>query len=323
MGTLYIDRKGVALSAAAGRLCIREPGAEARTLPLQLVERIVVHGQAQLDTSLLAALAEQGSGLVCLSGRHARRFAQLAAPAHSDARRRLGQYRLVCDAEASLQLARTWVSGKLAAQQRVLERARQVRTDQRLVLSRALERLQALSAGIAQAGDLDALRGGEGAAAAAYFTGLQCLFAAALGFNGRNRRPPRDPVNACLSLAYTLLHSEAVRAAQMAGLDPLLGCLHAPAWGRESLACDLIEPLRPHADAWVHGLFRERLLRAEAFNQDKGACLLGKQGRGVFFAEWECWAPLPRRWLRRQTHALARLCAAHAPQLASATDDEA
>ena len=98
--------------------------------------------------------------------------------------------------------------------------------------------------------------------------------------DGRNRRPPRDPVNACLSLAYTLLHFEAVRMAHAAGLDPLLGFYHRPAFGRESLACDLIEPLRPAVDEWIWQQFSPGPLRPEHFSPDKGACLLGKTGRG-------------------------------------------
>jgi CRISPR-associated protein Cas1 len=148
--------------------------------------------------------------------------------------------------------------------------------------------------------DLDRIRGFEGACGASYFPGYCALFAESLGFNGRNRRPPKDPVNAALSLTYTLLHFDAVRAAYAAGLDPMVGFYHRPARGRESLACDLIEPLRPRADTWIWKLFRERELRAEHFTIDKGACLLGKAGRERFHAAWEAYASLPRRWLRRQ-----------------------
>lgn len=85
----------------------------------------------------------------------------------------------------------------------------------------------------------------------------------------------------------------------------MVGFLHRPAHGRESLACDLIEPLRPRADAWVWSLFRERALRGEHFSNDKGACLLGKTGREAFYAAYETFAVLPRRWLRLQCASLA------------------
>jgi CRISPR-associated protein Cas1 len=158
----------------------------------------------------------------------------------------------------------------------------------------------------AEGADAATLRGMEGAAARAYFGGLATLFPPALGFEGRNRRPPRDPVNACLSLAYTLLHFEAVRSAHVAGLDPLLGFYHRPAFGRESLASDLIEPLRPEADRWVWEQLRSRTLREDHFSSDKGACLLGKAGRERFYTEWERGAQPLRRWLRARCTRLVR-----------------
>ena len=96
---------------------------------------------------------------------------------------------------------------------------------------------------------MERLRGIEGAAAAAYFQGFTRLFPPSLEFTGRNRRPPRDPVNAVLSLSYTPLHFEAVQAVCAAGLDPLIGFYHELVFGRESLASDLIEPLWPKVDA--------------------------------------------------------------------------
>ena len=78
---------------------------------------------------------------------------------------------------------------------------------------------------------------------------------------------------------YTLLHTLAVQACGVAGLDALLGFYHRPAFGRESLASDLIEPLRPAVDLWVWQLLRSRTLGEDHFTQDNGACLLGKAGR--------------------------------------------
>lgn len=126
-----------------------------------------------------------------------------------------------------------------------------------------------------------------------------------LGFTGRNRRPPRDPANAVLSLGYTLLHFEAVRACHAAGLDPMIGFFHELEFGRESLAADLIEPLRPRVDAWAWELFRHQVLRTEDFRREGDACLLGKGGRQRFYAEFESLARPLRRLLRRFTVRLA------------------
>ena len=149
------------------------------------------------------------------------------------------------------------------------------------------------------------LRGIEGAAAAGFFLGYTRLFAPALDFTGRNRRPPRDPVNAALSLGYTLLHTEAVHAVHLAGLDPMIGFYHELDFGRPSLASDLIEPLRGQVEHWVWDCFRERLLRLEDFTREGEACLLGKSARQRYFAAYEVFARPRRRLLRRWCTRLA------------------
>jgi CRISPR-associated protein Cas1 len=162
---------------------------------------------------------------------------------------------------------------------------------------------------------LDSLRGVEGAAQAAYFRAYVTLFPESLGFGGRNRRPPRDPVNACLSLAYTLTHFEAVRAADAAGLDPFLGFFHEIAFERESLACDLMEPVRPSIDAWIWEMFRTRTLRPEHFHSDKGACLLEKTGRARFYESFETFLPRAAGRLRGYCRLLARALRLQVPEL--------
>lgn len=152
---------------------------------------------------------------------------------------------------------------------------------------------------------LASLRGYEGAAAAAYFGGYVHLFADALNFTGRKKRPPPDPVNVCLSLGYTLLHYDAVRACHIVGLDPMLGFFHDVCFGRESLACDLMEPLRPLMDRWIWQLFKNKQLRPEHFSDDVGGrCQMNKVGRQVFYAYYESQAGPARRLLRSYAYAL-------------------
>lgn len=322
MGTLYLDRRDLSLRLDGKRLVIEEPDARPRGVPLALLERVVLQGQVQFDSGVLAALAERGTGVVCLSARQSRRTALLLGPGHGDARRRLAQYQLTFDAEARLALARDLIAGKLAAQIRLLETAQAQRPDARKPLHDGIATLRGLLPKLAVAMDRDVVLGLEGAGAAAHYAALTALFPPSLRFTGRNRRPPRDPVNACLSLGYTLLHFEAVRAAHGAGLDPLLGFYHEPAYGRESLACDLIEPLRPRLDGWVWGLFRERRLREHDFVEDKGACLLAKESRQTFYAGYEYWVPPLRRYLRRECYRLANELNERAPMLPEGEDDE-
>lgn len=322
MAVLYLDRKDLHLELDAGRLLIREPGERPRGVPLKLIERLVLRGRMTLDSSLLGALGEQGVALVVLSGRHSRRMALLHGAGHNDARRRLAQYRMQTDTAFRLAVSKGLLSGKFSGQRRLLREALELRPDCRKALLDSQRRQDALFLQLSAAADLDQLRGIEGAAAAAHFAALATLLPPELNFSGRNRRPPRDPVNACLSLGYTLLHAEAVSAAYGAGLDPLLGVFHEPVYGRESLACDLIEPLRPRVDVWVWRLFAEQVLRAHQFSRDGEACLLGKTGRQAFYQAWEQQAPGLRRYLRRQAFTLARTLLTLAPDWPVTTVDD-
>jgi CRISPR-associated protein Cas1 len=101
--------------------------------------------------------------------------------------------------------------------------------------------------------------GQEGAAAIAYFQGLAQIIAPRWGFCGRNRGPPRDPVNALLSLCYTLAAQTILRTLQRKGFDPALGFLHPPEAGRHSLVLDALEPIRPEIDRFVLQLLEHPL----------------------------------------------------------------
>ncbi len=299
MATLYLDRSGLELREEGESLAIYESGRKRRSVPLLLLERIVIQGNVQLGSRLLARLSARNVGLIVIDRRRGEAAAATTWLGGGDARRRLAQYRAYFDEAWRRSWSRRLVRHKLAAQRASLLGAAEERPAQRHGLRAAAQTLAQLLERLRHEPDLElaSVRGIEGAAAAAYFSAYASLFAPALGFEDRNRRPPRDPVNACLSLGYTLAHHQACCAAAAAGLDPAIGFYHDLAHGRESLACDLVELLRPRVEAWVWRLFRERKLRAEHFRKHAGACLLGKAGRAVFYEEYELWSV---RWARQQ-----------------------
>jgi len=196
------------------------------------------------------------------------------------------------------------VREKLAAQATFLAERRDAEPRSRYLLTLSLRRLDSALAGVAAQPAVGRLRGVEGAGAAAYFDGYADLLPEHLKFHRRNRRPPKDPVNAVLSLGYTLLHAEAVLALHGAGFDPFIGFFHVLDFGRESLACDVVEPLRVEVDRHALALFRGGALRADDFSMAEGACLLGKAGRERFYAEWE---PVAERLRKRLGDAIGDL----------------
>ncbi len=329
MALLLLDRAQLAVQSEGDTLALYEAGERRGTVPIKLVDRCVIQGsQTRLDSGVLLKLAEAGAVTVLMSPRSPRRVATILGPHHNDAAVRLAQAERVMDDTACRQWALRLVVAKLHRQQRALHKLTDLRPDARKPLWDALQTLaptlQELTAIAPDAPpSLESLRGREGSTARAYFAGLVGVMPPALAFNGRNRRPPRDPVNVCLSLGYTLLHSQAIQACVTVGLDPLLGFYHRPAFGRESLASDLIEPLRPAVDLWVWELVRSRTLREDHFSIDKGACLLGKAGRAIFYADWERSSAPLRRWLRLQAQHLARqLRAAGEVWVLPAAEDE-
>ncbi len=306
MRTLYIDRRDAHLDCESGALLVRLAGERPASFPLSLVERVVVHGNVTLSGRLLGELWKRDCGLLVLSGRRLDPTARFLGRPRQDIATRLAQYELVRDPQRRLSFARRVVLAKLDSHERLLLRLarRSERNGPRLrdALARIREGLESAAA----APDLATLTGIEGASAAAYFRAFTGFFAPALGFTGRNRRPPRDPVNVCLSLGYTLLQFEASRQVQMHGLDPMLGALHAPAAGRESLACDLVEPLRAHVDRFAFELFADGILRKAHFRRAGEACQLGKEGRRRYYETWERHAPSLARLLGRICGELVR-----------------
>ena len=310
MSTLYLDRKDLMVKLDGHTMALYENDNKRGTVPFHLLSKIVVRGNIQLESRLLCALSEHKVDVLFLSGRNSAHRTMAFSHTHNDVKRKLAQLAMFFDKEGMFELSRQLVIAKITKQQQFLQRAMDKRADLRKPLYTALMSLEIIY------NKLDALdktnsttaqlRGFEGSAAAQYFSAYTRLFAPSLEFNHRKRRPPTDPVNACLSLGYTLLHFEAVSACHMAGLDPLVGVYHEPAIGRESLACDLIEPLRPRLDALVWSLFRDRLLRKEHFSFEQGRCLLNKTGRKIFYAEYEIFVHPVRRLLRINGHQLAR-----------------
>lgn len=284
MDTLFIDRKDTCLDTEAGRLLIRTPGVRPLTLPLRQLRHIVLSARVELSTTVLLALNRAGITLVITHPMRQDSAMVCGGPRHGNINRRIRQTVFHLDADRRLDAARRIISKKLLQQYRALARHRVRRPDLRRPLTRGMTHIRNRWHALPEAHNLDVLRGVEGAAAAAYFAALATVFASSWGFVGRKRRPPPDPVNAVLSLTYTLLQSEAVRALLGSGLDTAIGALHDPHYNRDSLACDLMELLRTACDDWTIELFRRQTLRPEHFQTfSDGRCLMNKQGRAIFY----------------------------------------
>jgi len=301
MTTLYIDRKNANLDHDAGALVVHTRDAR-NTIPLAPVERIVLYGGGlRLTTRLLAACWDRQIGVITITGRRQQASARFPGRPPGDAALKLAQYAAVQDDGWRARAARRLIVAKLRGQLRHLAMRRTTPRDS-AALSNGVAQVAAQVRRLNQQTEPptpESLVGIEGVAARGYFAALSAQAPDGWGFHGRSRRPPRDPVNAALSLGYTLLHGEAVRECQIAGFDHMIGFYHELDHGRESLACDVVEPLRPSIDGLVWRMFAERQLRPEHTHMDGEACLLGKTGRARFYDGYEAHAPTLRNQLKR------------------------
>lgn len=321
MGTvLYVTRPGAFVHQTHGRLRVTQGGALLQEVRLCDLERVVVlGGTAGLTSQASACLMEAGIETAFLSSTG--RFRGWLAPARSKgALLRLAQMAACADPVRRLVFARTVVSQKIRNGDALL--ARFARNHAAFDPAPERARMARALASSARAVDVSALLGHEGDAAAAYFAAFGRMLGGGFAFRTRSRRPPRDAANALLSFGYTLLSSEATHSVAGAGLDPALGCLHAPEDGRPSLALDLTEEFRqPAVDRLLLHLANNRILSPSADFQDigpKDGFRLRDEARRRFLLAYETRMTEPfrlkpaaaptclRECLRAQGHALAR-----------------
>lgn len=304
MSSLFVDRRGVQLALESGAIVFRENGERIGTVPVAPLTRVFLRGDVTLSASLLGQLGERGVGVVVLSGRQGRPNLMLARP-HNDAARRVEQIKKSLEAGFCLDFARDLIDRKIARQIDWFDELRERDMQARYELSHARRLLQDQRDRLPRATSLASLRGIEGAAAACYFDGLKAVVPGSLHFKSRNRRPPKDPFNALLSLTYTLAHAELAIALYGAGFDPYVGFYHQLDFGRESLASDLLEAVRPLCDRFCLRLVRRQTISQDDFSTTESGCLLGKAGRSRYYAAYEEYSEVLRAGIQAEVDALA------------------
>ncbi|MBI5307893.1 MAG: CRISPR-associated endonuclease Cas1 [Planctomycetes bacterium] len=261
MGTLYIDRKGYHIKLDGESIVFYLEGKREGIVPIRPLDRVIIAGSNTIDTSVLNKLADNGCNVIFLSGRGLQYRGVLTGRIHNNGILRVKQYEKSLNNDFVITLSKEITLEKIEKQREFLGEAIKITGSENVkeTFCNVFGILEHIAEGITLGCEsLESLRGYEGAASNAYFSAFTALFPELLGFKTRTRRPPKDPVNAMLSLCYTLIHYEAVREIQVIGLDPTIGFYHCFDYGRESLACDLIEPFRPMADRFVWELFKCR-----------------------------------------------------------------
>jgi CRISPR-associated protein Cas1 len=274
-------------------------------VPMMKVDQVVVLGDSTVTTPALLALLERNAD-ICFCDYWGRFKGRLAPSVSKNVYVRAAQFDAHRDYRRRVLLAARFVRGKLHNQRTLLLRgARNLDdADRSIRVSRAAETIGALiqevdRLEVEEDGPLDprrpqmksalgALQGMEGAAGAGFFRGLKLLFKQPMGFEGRKRRPPTDPINSLLSFGYVLLMNHVFSALQIVGFDPYIGYLHSEGYGKPSLALDLMEEMRtPVVDSVVLTVINKQILQPHHFEEKFGVYTLNRQGRKLFLQQFE------------------------------------
>ena len=277
------------------------------TVRLNEVSDVALFGNVSITTPALAALMDREIPVTFHS--HSGWFRGMAhGTGHRNVEVRTAQYRSSFDTDFCLSFSRDLVAAKIVNQRTILRRNWRGDQDQRKEVLRHLNAARRSAGG---AGGVSVLLGLEGDAAATYFRALAGLLAppgdekssgeddglAPFRFEARNRRPPTDPVNAMLSLAYAMLTRHLTVALATVGLDPYRGFFHAPRYGKPALALDVMEPFRPIiADSVVLSAINTGEISAGDFVSAPTGTALTSAGRRRFVGAFE------RRLSQETTH---------------------
>lgn len=281
---LLIDRRDARVTLEGGSICVRRPDHKPRFVPLGLLGQLIVSGNPEVETRVWRALGERNIPAVLLPVRGKGQGVWFGNGLGSSIAVRVAQHR-AWNGSLGVEIARELVKDKVESYI-VLGRERE--------MPETVARMEECIGRLPEARSQVELMGVEGAAASAWWEGLARAMDERWEFRGRNRRPPRDPVNALLSLGYTLLASEVTGAIHATGLDPALGFLHGVVPGRDSLVLDLMEPLRAGVDAWVLSLIEKGEITPRQFTRSEAdGCRLSSEGRRSFY---EAWAEVRAEW---------------------------
>lgn len=269
---------GLSVGLKGDNLEIREKGKAISEAKLFETSQMSLFGNVQVSAQAIRELASREIPIVHLSyGGWLN--AVTTSPPHKNIELRRAQFSASMDKEKCLMLARSFVAGKIYNQRTLLRRNAKELPNDSLVFLREMRRKSA------DAANLQELLGMEGAAAREYFSKFTLMFKqqdarTTFDFTTRNRRPPRDPVNALLSFLYSMLTKEMLVTLIGIGFDPYLGFYHQPRYGRPALALDLMEEFRSLvADSVVIGLINNGEIRPQDFIQRLSGCALTDSGR--------------------------------------------
>ncbi len=287
MAYLYVTEQGAVLKKTGLRIVVEKDNETLLDIPVSKIEGVLIFGNVQFTTQALQLLLENGIEMAVLTS-HGRLLGQITAPATKNIDLRRAQYARYGEDAFVRGLSRAVV---LAKMQNGLELVREFSHNHpETELDPMVSRLKELSSRMESQAEQSELLGIEGLAARYYFEAFARMVRHTFRFEGRKRRPAPDPVNALLSLGYTLVYNEIGALLDGMGFDPYLGFFHKPHYGHATLASDMLEEFRsPLVDRFTLFLINNRILSQAdfSFHAPSGGVYLGDASRGRYFREFD------------------------------------
>lgn len=280
---MYVREQGAYVGKDGERLHVKHRESKLISVPLIHVSQLSLFGNVQISSQALREVIDRGIP-ICHFTYGGWLQAMTIGDHHKNIALRIAQFATAADPEKSLHLAKGFIAAKIKNCRTMLRRhaAEEHQRD--------LDQLAEWTEKVSRATSAETLLGLEGMAAKTYFAGFARILKGDDSFDltGRNRRPPRDPVNALLSFVYGLLVKELAIAIRAVGFDPLLGFFHTPRYGRPSLALDLAEEFRPIiGDSVVMTLINNGEVATSDFISRAGAVALTEAGRKAVIGAFE------------------------------------
>ncbi len=291
LNTLYILTPNSYLSKDGERIKIMNQGDELASYPINILERITCFSYASPSPKVIEMCSDRGISISIMSP-NGKFLASIDGPVKGNVLLRREQYRRADDESFCLAVSKNIIWAKIYNSIALLKRgakdhAEKINYD---FVNTSVVRLKKTLDDIDKVESMNQLRGMEGDAAKIYFSALNNLILRnkdVFNISGRNRRPPRDPINALMSFFYSVLTNEVRSSLLNMGLDPYVGYMHTDRPGRPSLALDIVEELRSsEVDRFLLKKINLGQVSAGDFIEEGGACFLNESGRKKMIRLW-------------------------------------
>lgn len=284
LGYLYITENGVSVGLDGGNMLLSFPDGRAESLPKEVVDSILIFGRSQLTTPAIQYCLNRGINVsfFSMTGQY---MGSLIPEAGVDVSRLRKQISLTQDEEVCLSVAKKIVDAKIGNQ---LVLVRRYLRESGLLLEDRVQAIKLTQKKVLQAKSIQEVMGYEGNASRTYFSILSSVVSDEFRFEGRSRRPAKDPFNAMLNIGYSMLYHEMIGVISNRSLCSYAGFMHQDKTGHATLASDMMEEWRAIiVDSTVMSLIMGNEITKQHFELDETECRITPEGLRIFIAKME------------------------------------